>query len=216
MQNIPHNTFTQAQVDAIVRGRFQTPYGISTLAQYLDLIDQRTTAHLARQLKERVLRSAGEQRRNAIIRIADDRQLIVEIPMNDPRSGRTLWAITEFPLWLDLLELGANGKWLFNYKSKNGRGGQVRVKTPMRRGAEGLATVARVIVNAKAGQQARLHDSNPLNLRRSNLYLLGNPKGPEGKAGNAKKDTRAVLQEVAALRAALAGKNFSFSGDEEH
>ncbi|MGK8235686.1 hypothetical protein ACLGGT_16175 [Roseovarius sp. MS2] len=212
MQNTPQREFARAKADALIAQRFKAPYGVSTLDEYLEYLDRRTTAHLAPHLASRVHRTAGAQRRKASQIIADNGSLLHKIPMNDPRTGQTVYAVTEFHIWLDVLESGADGAWVYNHKSSHHRVGQVCVKVPLGMGR--LAAIARIIANAKHGQQARLHDHNPFNLCRENVYLIGNPKGPEGRVGRAKTDTRAEAQKAAELRAKLAGRNYDHGGDE--
>ena len=129
--------------------------------------------------------------------------------MNDSRTGTTIWAEIDLPSWIDAIERGADSTWFYAYKGVDRRGGQVRCKVPLSGTISTTnVTIARVVVNAKQKQQARTLDGNPLNLRRENLYLLGNPYGIEGKAGNAKTDTLRQLAEQTPLRRMLAGAEY--------
>lgn len=204
MQNAPVSRFTLARVDRMIAERFARDYDITTWVDYLDHLDRRTTAHLPDGMADRIHRTAGEQRRKAKLRAEGD-SIIIAIPMNAPRAGKTIWAELFLTTWLNVIECGADGAWFFAYKSKESAHGQVRVNVPLSCGVKTTnATIARIIVNAKVGQRARVLDRNPLNLRTGNLYVVGNPATPEGKAGIAKTVTRAHVREQLALRARLA------------
>lgn len=71
-----------------------------------------------------------------------------------------------------------------------------------------------MIVNAKFGQQARMVDRNPLNLRAGNVFLSGNPETAEGRIGRAKTDSAAFLRGQTALRQTLTGRGLGFPDGE--
>lgn len=145
----------------------------------------------------------------AKFKIENAATLIIAIPVRDPRTDTDVWVETEFGIWLDVIESRADGAWKLDYKGSKQLTGQVRTKVPLQgRSSAANTAVALIIVNAKAGQQARRHDSNPLNLRRDNLFLLGDPGTAEGKAGNAKTDTRALFRTHGDAREALAGQDY--------
>jgi hypothetical protein len=121
----------------------------------------------------------------------------------------------DFATWLNLIEMGADGAWFYAHKRGDQRAGQVRTNAPVRSDMTNKnVTVARLIVNAKAGQQARMVDRNPLNLRAGNVFLLGKPENSEGRIGRAKTDSAALLREQTALRQSLAGRGFGFADAE--
>jgi hypothetical protein len=216
MQNISSKALALAAADQIVSERFSYAHGVTTFAKYLDFLDYRTTAHLAGHLASRVKSSSGKQRRLAIVHLAKDDGLVISIPLNDPRTNEPCHVIVDFPIWLDLMESGADGAWFLNHKSLSQKAGQVRCGVPFKGSGKGpnLATVARIICNAKHGQQARLHDRNPLNLRRTNIFVLGQTNSPEGGKGRAKTDTRLELHPAVKARAALAGSRFDYERDD--
>ena len=206
MKTINNRALAQSAADQIIAERFGKAYGIKTHCAYLDGLDRITTAHLEPVAVARVIRTAGEQRRKSRI-VIEAGQLLIKVPLHDPRSHDPLWATLDSPIWCDLMEGGANAAWFYNYKGADRKAGQVRMNVPLA-GGKGTsnATIARIIVNAKPGQQARTRDGNPLNLRRSNLYIVGQPNAPESRVGRAKTDTRAQIKAAAEVRAALAGK----------
>ncbi|HRK42222.1 MAG TPA: hypothetical protein PLH11_04185 [Gemmobacter sp.] len=120
-----------------------------------------------------------------------------------------VWAKLEFAQWLDLMEIGAYGTWFLAHKSKDRSDAQVRTKVPLSgQTTTTNATIARVIANAKPGQQARTLDRNPLNLRRANIFIIGKAAQGERPAGRAKTDTRAQLQEHKAIAQSLSGRGY--------
>jgi hypothetical protein len=206
-----NTSFALALADDMIATRFTVVYGTTNLSQYLDLIDARSTAHLCAGLSDRVRRTAGMQRRKARLSIAGGGTVIIAIPMNDARTNKTIWATMDFHTWINMIEIGADGALSFDRKSTERNDGQVRVNMPMRSMTTGTkATAARIIANAKPGQQARMLDRNPLNLRNDNIYVVGNPAGIEGWAGTAKTDTRSQVGAQAEYRASLAGKDFDW------
>lgn len=208
MQHFKSSTFALAIADAMISDRFSKAYGVSTFADYLDLVDSRATAHLAPACALRVIAKTGQQRRQAVLNIENSTTVTISIPMNDPTKGSKVWATTELATWLDVIEAGADGAWMLNYGG-GGSAPSVRTAPPLVGSSKAtLATISRIIVNAKAGQQARTSDGNPLNLRRSNLYILGQPRTCEGPKGGAKRDTRKHIEGQARTRAKLAGSNF--------
>jgi hypothetical protein len=215
MRSTKTDAFARAMADKIIAERFGKDYGTFTLADYLALIDRRTTAHLSNATARRIIGIAGKQRRDAVLRIENTSTLTIAIPMRDGRNGPRIWAVTEFGLWLDVIESGADGVWFFNRKDATRFDGQVCVKLALQKTARGpqRTPVARIIVNAKEGQQARRRDNDPLNLRRDNLFLLGNPGTAEGRVGNAKTDPREQARVQADARAALRGRNYGMPDD---
>lgn len=210
-----NTSFALALADDMIAKRFAKIYGTKTLSQYFDLIDARSTAHLCAGHSKQVQRSTGAQRRNARLSIVEGGIVVIAIPMKDAGTDKTIWAKMDLCTWLNVIESDAYGALFFNRKSAERNDGQVRVAVPMCRPVETkLATVARIIANAKPGQQARILDRNPLNLCHGNIYLVGNPGGIEGKAGTAKTDTRSQVGAQAELRATLAGKGFDWKVDQ--
>jgi hypothetical protein len=208
MQHIKSNTFALAIADAMIADRFSKTYGVSTFSEYLDLVDSRATAHLSPSCALQVLSKTGKQRRLAVLNLEHGTNVTISIPMNDPAKGTKVWATTELATWLDVIEAGADGAWMLNYGG-GGSAPNVRTVPPLVGSSKAtLATISRIIVNAKAGQQARTSDGNPLNLRRGNLYIVGQPQTREGAKGSAKRDTRKHIQAHAQTRAKLAGSNF--------
>ena len=204
-----HSTFAISLANQMISERFGDLYGTHTWAEYRDFAHARATAHLAPHFAQRIDRySTGEQRRNIKLTIEDGYSLAA-VPMKDPRTNLTVYAEVPFGILLDLIELGADGSWSLIYKSTKQKAAQVRLSVPLR-GQDGpvTATVARIIANAKYGQQARLKDHNPLNLRRANIYIVGRPGTAEGRAGTAKTDTRSQIKRFAEDRASLAGKKY--------
>lgn len=117
-----------------------------------------------------------------------------------------VYGIATFSEYLDLIEMGADAAWSYDHKGADRRVGQVRTQMPFANTLTAhRAAFARLIVNAKTGQQARTLDRNPLNLRRVNLFLVGNPIGIEGRKGRAKTDTRAQL----------AGQDYGMGADDD-
>lgn len=203
MQHIIVPVSHLAPFDSMIAERFARSYGITTLDEYLDLIDSRTTAHLNNWAADRVLRTAGQQRRSARLSIEDGIAFIA-IPMNNPRTGTITWAKLYFSTWLNVIECGADNAWHYALKARDQNKGQVRTAIPMSRGDRVTnTTIARIIANAKVGQQARVLDGDPMNLRSENVYLLGNPSTAEGKAGRAKTHTRLHSRDKLALRTSL-------------
>lgn len=134
----------------------------------------------------------------------DGPHVIIAVPMNNPRTDATIWAELYLSTWLNVIECGADAAWFFAFKTKDRGHGQVRMSVPRSsRDKTTNATIARIIANAKVGQQARILDRNPLNLRSENVYLIGDPRTPDGMASHAKTETRAHVRGKAALRATL-------------
>lgn len=207
MQNTPVKSFALTLANQMIAERFQRDYGITTLAEYLDHLDQRTTAHLPEHMAERVIRTAGQQRRNAKLTI-EDGVVIIAVPMNNPRTDETVSAELFLSTWLNVIECGADGSWLYNLKGDAQEKGQVRTSVPMSGGEKmTLTTIARVIGNAKKGQQARMVDRDPMNLRSGNVSVVRNPKTCDDAADKAKTDTRAKAREKQALRASQAKRD---------
>jgi hypothetical protein len=215
MQHSNTSNFALSIANDMISARFGQKYGVHAFDNYCDLIDHRSTAHLNARLAQRVCNSAGTQRRRSRLIIQDTATLIIAIPAHDTHKGREVWPELEFGVWIDLMEMGADCAWFYTHKGKDQLAGQVRTHAPIGSATSNtLVTIARLIVNAKRGQQARTLDRNPLNLRRSNLYLLGNPNTVDGAVGRATTDTVAHLRAQAELRAANAGKNFGMGSDD--
>lgn len=192
--------------DAMIAARFGSLTGLTTVSDYLDHLDDRTTAHLPDALAARVKARTGKQRREARLEM-DGSEPIILIPLNDPRKKQTVWAVLYFSTWLHVMECGADGAWFYAYKSPDRDHPQVRTTLPLQ-GEDRVSntTISRVIANAKAGQTVRAKDGNPLNLRSENVWLDDRPATVAGKAGRAKTDTRSKAREKAALRASLPRK----------
>ena len=69
-------------------------------------------------------------------------------------------------------------------------------------------TIARLIGGAGKGQQARMRDGNPFNLRLPNIRIDGDLTTAEGRIGTANSDARSRMREAAKARASLAGKQY--------
>lgn len=203
MKTTNPRTYAAAIADHIIANRFGAAYGVHTLNDYLDLVDAHSTSHLTPHLADRSIRTAGQQRRKMGLTVQDG-TLIAKIAMNNPMANKTVYAEIEFGVLLDLLEMGVTNAWTYSIKAPTQVAGQVVTKRPL--GQTKHVPIARIIANAKFGQQARTRDRNPLNLRRSNLYILGNPRATEGRVGAAKADTRAQVKEDAQRRDAYAHK----------
>ncbi|MCF7699832.1 hypothetical protein [Loktanella sp. M215] len=212
MQNQSTRSFAIAAADQMIADRFQCAYGTSTVSEYLDHLDHHSTAHLATHLACRVNRTAGQQRRKSEIRFDGDGRLVIGVPMNDPRTNKTRHATTDFLIWIDLMESGADGAWVYNHKTRDRRAGQVRCSVPLKGNRSGpdRAAVARIIANAKSGQRAQLLDHDPFNLRRANIYLLNQIAGTDGRKGFSKTDTLANMLDAVNARSALVGKNYDY------
>ncbi len=216
MQNFTASTFALSIADEMISARFGKTYGIYSFDAYLGFVDRRATAHLDDHMAQRVRETAGLQRRKARLRIENSATVIIAVPMNDAHTGATVWAEIEFGIWLNLIEMGADGAWFYAHKGKDRRSGQVRTNAPVGSATTNKnVTVARLMVNAKAGQQARTLDRNPLNLRAANLYLIGNLETCEGRVGRAKTDSAALLHEHTTLRQSLAGQSYGFNCGED-
>lgn len=207
-----HASIALALANEMIAARFGTCHGTRTWAEYQAFALQRATGHLAEHLAGKIGRTTGSQRRRARITL-EDGTLIIALPMNDPRTGATLWAETELTSYLDLIEGGADGAWFYNYQGRHRARGQVRTTVPCHKHRK--VTVARLIVDAKDGQQARRRDADPLNLRRANRYRIGQPGTTEGRAGNAKRDAQAEMREGAAIREAATGRGYGYNIHEE-
>lgn len=215
MQHFSTSNLAAVIADDMVAQRFGNGRGIHTFVAYLDYIDARATAHLNLASARRVIASAGAQRRKARLILENGTAVVLALPMNNARTGETVWAEIDFSTWLNLIEMGADGAWFYAHKNHDQRAGQVRTTAPIASTTSNQnVTVARLIVNAKAGQQARMVDRNPLNLRAGNVFLLGNPDSSEGRIGRAKTDSAALLREQTALRQSLAGRGFGFADAE--
>ncbi|WBU54631.1 hypothetical protein [Paracoccus sp. SCSIO 75233] len=216
MQHFHNSDFVRDLANQIIRERFANSHGVETLDEYLERIDALQTCHLSANQASRVIGTAGKQRRDAKLTIENGTSIIVNVPMNDPRRpGAKVWAQIELGIWLDLLEMGAINAWRFVGKGNGRTDGQVMTNVPMRSAAStGKTAVVRLIVNAKPGQQARTLDHNPLNLRRSNIYLNGSPNWTDGGKKTAKTDSVALIREQAALRQSCAGKDYGIPASE--
>lgn len=216
MRNQFPRAFAMAAADQMISDGFHHTYGASTFAEYLDHIDSCSTAHLAPHLADGVKGTAGQQRRKSVIRFDHDGSLVIGLPMKDPRTGETRYATTDFLIWIDLMEIGANGAWYYNYKGSNQSAGQVRCSVPLKGGGIGpdRAAVVRIIANAKSGQQARLLDHDPFNLRQANINLLNHIESAEGCKCRAKTDTRMAILQVADTRSAMAGMNYDYDRED--
>jgi hypothetical protein len=205
------STEALALADTMIRERFEADYGTTCRTDYLAHLDGISTRHLVSHLKDQALKAAGQQRSNAKLCFSADPEpiLLIQIPMDDPhKPGATIYATLDFASWLDLMEMGAHGAWRFNAKGRQ-RGGQVLTRLPMWRSCLiADVAIARLLTNAKPGQQSRTLDGNPLNLRRSNLYLLGNPTIKAERVGTAKVAARLVMEEAKAVQASYAGRGF--------
>lgn len=83
---------------------------------------------------------------------------------------------------------GVSDQWTLN---SNGKEGLAYVRVWMDGAGKNQATVARLILRPIAGSVVKYRDGNPLNLRRSNLYLKsGWAKNREGAAMVAAKAAR--------------------------
>ena len=216
MQYFSPSRLAIAIADDMIARRFGKKRGIHTFAAYLDYIDRRATAHLNEGTARRVIGTAGVQRRKARLNLENGTTVILGVPMNDAHRGSQVWAEIELSTWLNLIEMGADGAWFYAHKGQDRRIGQVRTNAPVGSATSNKnVTVARLIVNSKARQQARMLDRNPLNLRTTNVYLLGNPDNCESRVWWSKTDTAALLREQAALRQGLVGCGFGFNGSEE-
>ena len=212
MQNYTSSSFARTLADQMVAKRFAKDYGTKTFAEYLDLLDERSTAHLAEYMAHRVRNTAGAQRRRARLKLEGSGTVVIAVPMNESDIGELVWAELELSTWFLLMEMGAEGAWFYAHKGPGKLVGQVRTSAPISaRTPNKNATIARLIANAKPGQQAKTLDRNPLNLRRDNLNLIGHPK-PEGQPGLSKTDSAALLREHKALWEALAGSGYDMTG----
>lgn len=141
--------------------------------------------------------------------------MILRVLMGDcRRPGEVVWAEIELAAWLDLIENGADGAWFRNYAGE-GRKGYVRTHPPMR-GATSAPTqvpVGRLVAGAGKGRIIRFRDRNPLNLRRGNLFIVGNPSTCEGPVKGPKHDARGVMAKQKALRQTLDGADLDIPTD---
>lgn len=212
--------FARDLAEQMIRERFSATYGVETFDAYLDLIDLRQTQHLSPGLADRVAATAGKQRRSIRLWLEDAVTVMARVPMNDPRrDGAQVWAEIEFAAWLDMIENGADGAWVLNYADKNDSRCYVRTCPPLSRsGTCNLVTVGRLVANAGRGRSVRFRDRNPLNLRRTNLFIVGHPPTGESPTKGPKHDARALVANGAALRQSLAGADFDIppADDEGH
>lgn len=216
MQNFTSTSFALSLADQMVAEGFAKEYGVSSYAAYLNLVDERSTAHLDAHMTRKVKATAGAQRHRARLKLENSGTVIIAVPLIDSHSGETFWAELDLRNWLRLMEMGAEGAWFFDRKGRDRPDGQVRTNAPVRSGTSNKnVTIARLITNAKPGQQARTLDRNPLNLRQDNLNLIGNPNTVEGKIGTATADSVALIREHQARRQALSGKGYGMNGAEE-
>lgn len=201
--------FAQALADQMVQERFGKIHGTNDLASYFDFVDARQTAHLNPQLAQRVIATAGAQRRRIRL-FLENGAVLAKIPMDDPRkSGATIWAVTELGDFFDLIENGADGAWFINYASKFDLKGYVKTAPPLSgRGTATTVTVGRLIAGANKGRSVRFRDRNPLNLRRGNLFLFGNSRTCEGASRNCKHDAPALVKERSLARASFKGAGY--------
>lgn len=201
--------FARDLADQMIRENFGNVHGVETFDEYLDLVDARQTQHLADGRAAHVQRTAGEQRRKARLIVENAGTVILRVPMKDcRRPGALVWAEIELAAWLDLIENGADGAWFWNY---SGQGkGYVMTCPPMQRapGVPTQVTLGRLVAGAGKGRIVRFRDRNPLNLRRSNLFIVGNPATVEGPVKGPKHDARTVVADSAALRQTFAGAGF--------
>lgn len=206
MQITHTQTYLTAMADSITSERFEQRYGITTHAEYLDRIDGRSTEHLDVKFVAKVFRTAGRQRRRAWFKV-DVGTLLICLPIMDRRNGQEIHAEIEYGIWLDLMEFGVNSAWSYAYKGKERQKGQVRVKLPFQgAGGPSHASLTRIISHALPGQRAHVTDGNPLNLRRSNIYIIGLPLALGGKRAASKTDTRKQIKGAVALRDEVARK----------
>jgi len=200
-----HSDFALALANQMVKDRFGTVHGTTDLAEYFDFVDARQTAHLEPSLAKRVTAATGAQRRRIKFTLEDASTIIAKVPMQDPRrTGATIWAEVELGALLDLIENGADGAWCLNYSGKTDKKGYVKTAPPL--ASQGTATgvtVGRLIAGAGKGRSVRFVDRNHLNLRRSNLYLYGNPAMCERPTKRCKHDAVALVQKNSGIRASL-------------
>lgn len=208
-QSFNHSAFAKVLADQMVKERFGSIHGTHDLGSYFDFVDARQTAHLSPQLAKQVKATAGAQRRRIKLSL-ENGGVIAKVPMKDPRShGATIWAEIELGTLFDLIENGANNAWGINYASKIDRKGYVKTTTPLRSlGTATNVTVGRLVAGANKGRSVRFIDRNPLNLRRNNLFVYGNPSTCEGGAKNCKHDARALVRERSRIRASLVGADY--------
>lgn len=209
MTNHANINLARLYADQRVADQFRQSHGTSTLAEYLDYVDARQTEHLASGLAARVRSTAGDQRRRIKL-VQEGDGIIARVPLKDPRrNGAYVWAEVGLAEWFDLIENGADGAWCLNYAGDHDKRGYVRTTPPMvSRGGTTLVPVGRLIAGAGKGRIVRFKDRNPLNLRRSNLFLNGAFIAPDGQRRVAKHDARQIMAEGAARRHALAGAAF--------
>lgn len=186
--------------DQMISDRFSQSYGVSNAGAYFQYVHKRSTIHLTADLTQRRKRTTGGQHEGTIYTLEGSR-VLAHVPMNDIRKAEvvyaTLWATT----LLNLIECGADTSWFLAYKGPSHPAPQVRTKVPFRGlGGPTNATIARLIVGARKGQQASMIDRNPLNLRTENIRLIGDLRALEGRKGRAKADSRAVIRNAVDAR----------------
>ncbi|MCF6234520.1 MAG: hypothetical protein L3J36_15670, partial [Rhodobacteraceae bacterium] len=122
------------------------------------------------------------------------------------------WPVFTPPLtqWVNLMELGATYAWSYNIKGKYRGKGQVVTQVAFQGGRH--ETIARLIGDAGKGQQARMRDSNPFNLRWSNIRIDGDLTTAEGRVGTANSDARSRMWDGSKTRSSLAGKRYGDTG----
>lgn len=207
-----HASIALALANDMIAARFGACHGVRTWAEYQAFALQRSTEHLAEHMAGKIGRTTGSQRRRARITLGDG-ALIIALPMNDSRTGATVWAVTEFALYLEMTERGADSAWVYVYKDSRRAKGQVRMAVPCMRNKK--VSISRLIVAARAGQEGRQRDDNPFNLRQANILLVGNPGTPEGRAGTAKMDAWGLVEAGVAARAELKGRGYGYNIHEE-
>jgi hypothetical protein len=105
--------------------------------------------------------------RQPIRTTAADGSPIVLVPVR----GGALPATVDAEDFDRLVAVGISPMWLFN-KARQGKA-YVRAGHPRQEATGGLVTIARLIMEAPAGNRVRYWDGDTLNLRRENLYLSG-------------------------------------------
>lgn len=191
--------------DRFIAQRFAQIYGITTHEGYLDHLDKTSTVHLSGKQAKRLHRTSGQQRRNARLRFIEG-QLIIIITANNPQTGKPVHIEVEYDQWVGLMKLGATYAWNYNIKGKHRGIGQVVTQVAFQGGRH--ETVARLIKDARKGQQARMRDGNPFNLRLSNIDVTGDLTTAEGRVGTAKSDARLRMWDGRKARALHAGKRY--------
>lgn len=203
-----NHDFARDLADQMTRERFGDLYGVESFADYLDHVDARQTQHLTGAAAANTLRASGNQRRKIKLTVENAATVAARVPMKDSRRpGALVWAEIELAALLDLIENGADGAWFLDYAGS----GKAYVKTYVPLASAGNVcnvTLGRLVAGAGKGRMVRFRDRNPLNLRRSNVFIVGKPTTAEGPMQGAKHDARAVTAKGAALRQSFAGSDF--------